>query len=93
NLLVTNVPGPQFPLYLLGRELDEMVPVAFLAPNQALAVAVFSYNGKVKVGLIGDYDAMPDLDELAQEVEDAIAELVAAARDPAAADKPQPAST
>jgi len=93
NLLVTNVPGPQFPLYLLGRELDEMVPVAFLAPNQALAVAVFSYNGKVKVGLIGDYDAMADLDELAQEVEDAIAELVAAARDPAAADKPQPAST
>ena len=51
NLLVTNVPGPQFPLYLLGRELEEMVPVAFLAPNQALAVAVFSYNGKVKIGV------------------------------------------
>ena len=91
NLLVTNVPGPQFPLYLLGRELEEMVPVAFLAPNQALAVAVFSYNGKVKIGLIGDYDAMPDLDELAEEVEASIAELLEAARDPARADEPQPA--
>ncbi|CAN5487920.1 wax ester/triacylglycerol synthase family O-acyltransferase [soil metagenome] len=80
NLLVTNVPGPQFPLYLLGKKLEEMVPVAFLAPNQALAVAVFSYDGKVKIGLIGDYDAMPDLDELAGEVRAAIDELLEAAR-------------
>ena len=43
-----------------------MIPVAFLAPNQALAIAVFSYNGEVKIGLIGDYDSMPDLDELGE---------------------------
>ena len=79
NLLVTNVPGPQFPLYLLGRELDELIPVAFLAPNQTLAVAIMSYNGKVNVSLIGDYDAMPDLDELAEHVSDCVAELRAAA--------------
>ena len=46
-----------------------MVPVAFLAPNQALAIAVFSYNGSVKFGLIGDYDAMPDLDDLGKYVQ------------------------
>jgi diacylglycerol O-acyltransferase len=80
NLLVTNVPGPQFPLFLLGRELEDFIPVAFLAPNQALAVAIVSYNGRVKIGLIGDYDAMPDLDQLGVFVEEAKAELLEAAR-------------
>ena len=47
NVLVTNVPGPQFPLYLIGRELQELVPVPFLAPERALAVAMMSYNGSV----------------------------------------------
>ena len=80
NLLVTNVPGPQFPLYLLGSELEDFIPVAFLAPNQALAVAIVSYNGSVKIGLIGDYDAMPDLDDLGKYVREATAELLDAAR-------------
>ncbi len=80
NLLVTNVPGPQFPLYLLGRELEEFIPVAFLAPNQALAVAIFSYNGGVKIGLIGDFDALSDLDRLGEMVSESSAELLAAAR-------------
>ena len=62
---MTNVPGPQFPLYLLGREMQELVPVAFLPENHALAIAIMSYNGKVDFGLLGDYDAMPDLDEFA----------------------------
>ena len=64
NLLVTNVPGPQFPLYVLGRELEDLFPVAFLPENQSLAVAVMSYNGRMDFGLLGDYDAMPDLEEL-----------------------------
>ncbi len=80
NLLVTNVPGPQFPLYMLGRELEDFIPVAFLAPNQALAVAIVSYDGAVKIGLIADYDAMPDIELLGGLVEDSIAELLAAAR-------------
>ena len=80
NLLVTNVPGPQFPLYLLGRELEDFIPVAFLAPNQALAIAIVSYNGRVKIGLIGDFDAMPDLDDLGKFVKEATAELLDAAR-------------
>jgi hypothetical protein len=80
NLLVTNVPGPQFPLYALGRELQELFPVAFLPGNHALAVAIMSYNGGIDFGLLGDYDAMPDLDTFAQMLDDARQELVDAAR-------------
>jgi diacylglycerol O-acyltransferase / wax synthase len=79
NLLVTNVPGPQFPLYLLGRELQELVPVAFLAAEQTLAVAIMSYNRGVDIGLIGDYDAMPDLEDLGALFEESIDELCDAA--------------
>ena len=80
NLIVTNVPGPQFPLYLMGREMQEIVPVAFLPDNHALAIAAMSYNGKLDVGLLGDYDAMPDLDVLAELLEGSLRELVDAAR-------------
>jgi diacylglycerol O-acyltransferase / wax synthase len=80
NLLVTNVPGPQFPLYALGRELQELFPVAFLPGNHALAVAIMSYNGGIDFGLLGDYDAMPDLDAFAQMLDDARQELVDAAQ-------------
>ena len=52
NLIVTNVPGPQFPLYLLGREMERIVPIAFLPENHALAIAIMSYNGKVDFGLL-----------------------------------------
>ncbi len=78
NLLVTNVPGPQFPLYLIGREMQELAPVPFLAPERALAVAIMSYNGNVTIGLMGDYDAMADLDEFGADVERAVAELLEA---------------
>jgi diacylglycerol O-acyltransferase / wax synthase len=83
NLLVTNVPGPQFPLYLIGRELQELAPVPFLAPERALAVAIVSYNGNVDIGLMGDYDAMSDLDKFGQDIEVAVEELLSAARDAA----------
>ena len=79
NLIVTNVPGPQFPLYLLGRELQELAPIAFLPEDHAMAVAIMSYNGCVDFGLLGDYDAMPDLDVFADYLEDALAELMEAA--------------
>jgi WS/DGAT/MGAT family acyltransferase len=80
NLIVTNVPGPQFPLYLLGREMEAIVPIAFLPENHALAVAIMSYNGKVHFGLLGDYDAMGDLETFGSYLEDALAELLSAAR-------------
>ena len=80
NLIVTNVPGPQFPLYLMGREMREIVPVAFLPEDHALAIAAMSYNGKLDFGLLGDYDAMPDLDVLAELLRDSLGELGDAAR-------------
>ncbi len=79
NLIVTNVPGPQFPLYMLGRELQEIVPLAFLPEDHAMAVAIMSYNGRVDFGLLGDYDAMPDLDFFADALRESLAELMDAA--------------
>ena len=81
NLIVTNVPGPQFPLYVRGRELLEVFPVAFLPRDHGLAIAIMSYNGKVDFGLLGDYDAMPDLERFGGMLEDSLAELLAAARE------------
>jgi WS/DGAT/MGAT family acyltransferase len=79
NLIVTNVPGPQMPLYVLGRELQDVFPVAFLPENHALAIAIMSYNGKVGFGLLADYDAMDDVELIADGIQEAIAELLAAA--------------
>jgi hypothetical protein len=90
NLLVTNVPGPQFPLYVLGRRLRDLFPVAFLPTDHAVAIAIMSYDGRMDFGLLGDYDAMPDLDALGGMVRDSLAELVEAARPPAEA---RPVST
>ena len=75
NLLVTNVPGPQLPLYVLGRKLKEIFPIPFLAGERALAIAIISYDGKVGFGLLADYDALPDLDVVAEGIEASLAQL------------------
>jgi len=82
NLLVTNIPGPQFPLYLLGRGLRAVYPLAFLAGDRALAIAVMSYNGGVNFGLIADLDAMPDLDAVAEGIERSLSEYLELAAGP-----------
>jgi diacylglycerol O-acyltransferase / wax synthase len=79
NLIVTNVPGPQLPLYVLGRELEEVFPVAFLPQNHCLAVAIMSYNGKVGFGLLADYDCMEDIEVLSAGINEALEELETAA--------------
>lgn len=84
NLIVTNVPGPQLPLYLLGRRLVDLFPIAFLPRNHALAIAIMSYDGGIDYGLLGDYDALPDIDMIAEGIELGLAELLAAARGKAA---------
>ena len=81
NLTVTNVPGPQVPLYILGRELEDIFPIGFLPPNQALFVAIMSYNGGVSFGLLADYDTMDDVDVVAKGIEQGIAELMEAAEE------------
>jgi len=78
NLVVTNVPGPQFPLYVLGREMESIFPLVPLARRQALCVGIMSYNGKVDFGLVGDYDSMADLESFGLDLEGAVAELVGA---------------
>ncbi|HKP90322.1 MAG TPA: wax ester/triacylglycerol synthase family O-acyltransferase [Thermoleophilaceae bacterium] len=79
NVIVTNVPGPQFPLYMHGRELEELVPLAFLPEDHALAIAIMSYNGTARFGLLADFDAMPDLEYVAEALEESLAELLTAA--------------
>jgi WS/DGAT/MGAT family acyltransferase len=76
NLVVTNVPGPQFPLYVLGREMKAIFPMVPLARRQALCVGIMSYNGQINFGLVGDFDAMADLDSFALDLEAAIKEIV-----------------
>jgi diacylglycerol O-acyltransferase len=79
NLVVTNVPGPQFPLYLLGRRLQVLFPVVPLAQRQALGIAVMSYDGHLGFGLLGDFDALPDLEAIAADLKWAAAALARAA--------------
>jgi diacylglycerol O-acyltransferase / wax synthase len=75
NVVVTNVPGPQAPLYLLGRKLLDWYPLVPLAKAQTIAIALLSYDGAVGVGLLGDADRARDLPLLAQAIPGALAEL------------------
>lgn len=79
NLMVTNVPGPQQPLYLLGAELEALYPQVPIADSTALGVALVSYAGKLCWGFNADYESVPDLALFADAVESAFAELAFAA--------------
>jgi WS/DGAT/MGAT family acyltransferase len=79
NLVVTNVPGPQFSLYLLGRRLKRLYPVVPLARRQALGIAVMSYDGQLGFGLLSDYDGLSHPDQIAKELRRAINSLARAA--------------
>ena len=78
NLLVTNIPGPQVPLYILGHQMQDLFPLAFLPQGHALAVAIMSYNGRVGYGLLGDFDALPDIDVIATGIVRALQDLLVA---------------
>ena len=79
NLVVTNVPGPQVPLYLLGRQLTALYPVVPLTKNTALGVAAMSYCGRLSFGLLADYDALPDLGDVVADLGGALFDLARAA--------------
>ena len=81
NLVVTNVPGPQMPPYVQGRRLEAIYPMVPLAENTALGIAIMSYNGTINFGLTADFDALADVELLADELRSAIEALAAAARD------------
>jgi diacylglycerol O-acyltransferase / wax synthase len=76
NLLVTNVPGPQFPLYVLGRRILEAYPIAFLPQRHALAIAILSYDGQMNFGLLADFDALPDIASIGANVAAELTTLV-----------------
>jgi len=77
NVLVTNVPGPQYPLYARGARMLEVFPVVPLARGQIVSIGLTSYNGGVFYGLNADRDAMWDVDTLAGLIEESLGELVA----------------
>jgi WS/DGAT/MGAT family acyltransferase len=79
NTVTTNVPGPQMPLYALGRELLEYLPFVPLSQGVRLGVAILSYNGGVRFGVTGDYDTVPEVEWFCQRIEAAVAELLASA--------------
>ena len=88
--VTTNVPGPQQPLYALGRELVEIIPYVPIATTLRTGVSIFTYNGKVTFGLTGDYSTTPDIAVLARGIEEGIGELLAAAKDARTGQKEPP---
>ena len=75
HLVVTNVPGPQVPLYLLGSRMVETYPVVPLLDGLGLGIALFSYDGKLCWGFNADYDLVPDLDAFVGFVRESFEEL------------------
>jgi len=81
NTVTTNVPGPQFPLYLAGRKMLEYIPFVPLGPGVRVGVAILSYNGQLQFAITGDYDTAPDIGVIADGIDTAIATLLRLARD------------
>lgn len=79
NMVVTNVPGPQVPLYAAGARMREVFPVVPLAPGQGLSIGITSYDGRVFFGLNADHDGVGDVDVLADLLEQELAVLVESA--------------
>jgi WS/DGAT/MGAT family acyltransferase len=92
NITITNVPGPQLPLYAFGARLREIHPVVPLAADHAVGIAIFSYDGLVTFGVIADSASTPDLGVLAYGIEEGIEELLALMPDPPPGDPVQPAA-
>jgi WS/DGAT/MGAT family acyltransferase len=77
NLVISNVPGPQFPLYLAGARLEANYPVSVITDGMGLNITVMSYWGKLDFGIVADRDQMPDLWRLMDWLDDELQELLA----------------
>ena len=73
--VTTNVPGPQFPLYILGRQMVQAHPYVPIGDNVRIAIAIFSYLGQFSFGITADSSAAADLGVLAQGIRRGLAEL------------------
>lgn len=80
NLVISNVPGPQIPLYFLGAEVEAMYPLGPIFHGAGLNITVLSLNGKLNVGLISCPELLPDLWDMADGFASGIAELLAASK-------------
>lgn len=80
NLVITNAPGPQQPVYAAGAQLTEVYPLLPLSHKQALAIGVTSYDGRVYFGLNADRDSIGDLEVLASMIDESVAELLSASQ-------------
>jgi diacylglycerol O-acyltransferase len=80
NTVTTNVPGPQVPLYVLGRRMLKAFPYVPLGGQIRIGVAIFSYDGQVNFGVTGDFDTAPDLDVLCRGIEEGMREMIKLAR-------------
>ena len=78
NTVTTNVPGPQFPLYAVGRRMVRAFPYVPLAGQIRIAIAIFSYDGQVNFGITADYDSTEDIDVLALGIEEGMTQLLKA---------------
>jgi hypothetical protein len=96
NTVTTNVPGPQQPLYLVGRRMLEAFPFVPLGGNVRVGVAIFSYDGGINFGVTGDADTAADIAVLCHGIERGVSELLGApppesdAERPAQTDEPTP---
>ncbi len=79
NLIITNVPGPSFPLYLLGARLKAIYPMVPLMRNQNLGIALFSYCGTLHWGFNADWESFPDVHQFVEDLEESFDELKRAA--------------
>jgi len=73
--VTTNIPGPQYPLYFLGRQMTGLIPFVPLGPRVRVATALMSYNGGVWAGIAADYDAVPDVEQIPEGMSAAVATL------------------
>ena len=87
NTVTTNVPGPQFPLYCLGREMLAYYPFVPIMHGVRIGTAILSYNGELAFGITGDFDTVPDVDVLAAAIAAGITDLHALAVEKDAVEK------
>ena len=80
NIVITNIPGPREPVYLLTAQMSAIYPLVPLLANQTLGIALFSYHGELQWGLHADWDTLPDLHDLAEGIKHHFAALLARAR-------------
>ncbi|MBK5216798.1 MAG: DUF1298 domain-containing protein, partial [Propionibacteriales bacterium] len=76
QIVITNVPGPQEPVYMAGQRVSEVYPCIPLSDGRAVSIGVMSYDGQVFFGIVADRDAMPDADVLAQCIQESLEEMV-----------------